>query len=269
MNLVGKVKMKQINTIIFCAMCLLASVEIHASDNITVKNNALSKVRISRKGVTRIGLLKDRIASVYGEEDLYILEQESQLGQIFIKPREKEPFQITLVSEKGKSIDLRLTPSETDNKSLMLKIEDMPKIVEGLDIYLGSSYDAKLKTIMSALLQGKTPKGFSEETVQPLVRESLDPSDVQTSNNIKTKTHKNIETKTSKHINTKTFRHLSAKTYLHKNLKAQVLLVKNDTKESVFFHESRFVTPGVQAIAVSAYVLKPGEVGRVCRVGQV
>jgi|GEM_PF-1755186 len=243
--------------IVFSAFCLMVVFQAHASNPIIVKNNGLSKVKISRKGVTRIGMVKDRISSIYGEEERYILEQEPQLGQVFLKPKDKEPFQITIVSENGKSIDLHLTPANIENKSIMLKVAGISEGIESASDenefmsknsnelkFINSNTQKlkvlsiqKIKKLMRALFQRRVPKRFEEGSLKVHAPATL-----------------TIQ---------------QTKTYMLRRLYAQTSVLKNKTDKPVSLKETEFFRAGVRAVAMSNSVLSPGEVAHVYIVGQL
>lgn len=237
--------------IVFSIICLISVIQAHALNPIVVKNNGLSKVKISRKGVTRIGIVKDRISSIYGEEERYILEQEPQLGQVFLKPKDKEPFQITIVSENGKIIDLHLTPTNIENKSIMLKVAGVAegissnseensnelKLINSKTHTLKVLSIQKIKKLMRALFQRRIPRGFEE-------------------GNLKVATPVGLTLQ-------------KTKIYVRKGVYAGEGVLKNKTDKPIKLKETDFFKAGVRAVAISQNIIHPNETARVYIVGQL
>ena len=237
--------------IVFSIFCALVTIQAHASNPVIVKNNGLSKVKISRKGVTRIGMVKDRISSIYGEEERYILEQEPQLGQVFLKPKDKDPFQITIVSENGRSIDLKLTPANIENKSIMIKVAGVAegiasnseensnefKLINSKTHTLKVLSIQKIKKLMRALFQRRVPKGFEEGALKVNIPGTL----------------------LSKKITT----------YVRRNIYAQSLDLQNKIDRPVELKEIDFSRAGARSIAISQSILHPNETARIYIVGQL
>lgn len=106
------------------AALLLLSSSAHALQTYTVKDQHHLDVVISSTETNRLSLQGDRICQVFGVNDDYALETDEQGGQIFLKALSSEgarPVTLTLVSEKGFTYDLRLTPRKTEAQSILLK----------------------------------------------------------------------------------------------------------------------------------------------------
>ncbi len=76
---------------------------------------------ISLHQLNRIKVLDDRIAQVFGDEDKFSVETDTENGQIFIKPKDEKPLFLTITTENGDSIDLALNPVEMDAQTIVLK----------------------------------------------------------------------------------------------------------------------------------------------------
>ncbi len=76
---------------------------------------------ISLHQLNRIKVLDDRIMQVFGDEDKFSVETDTENGQIFIKPKDEKPLFLTITTENGDSIDLALNPVEMDAQTIVLK----------------------------------------------------------------------------------------------------------------------------------------------------
>lgn len=79
---------------------------------------------ISRQGLTRITVQRDRIVNVFGVASEYVLEADEDQGQVFIRPTGPgafKPIHLTLTTEKGYTQDLRLIPKDQSPEALILQ----------------------------------------------------------------------------------------------------------------------------------------------------
>lgn len=82
------------------------------------------QIEISRQGLTRIRVEEDRIRNVFGSTGEYVLEADEEQGQIFIRPMgggSFNPISLTLTTEKGRTQDLLLTPTDKTPEALILQ----------------------------------------------------------------------------------------------------------------------------------------------------
>lgn len=79
---------------------------------------------ISRQGLTRITVQRDRIVNVFGVSNECVLEADEDQGQVFIRPTGPgafKPIYLTLTTEKGHTQDLRLIPKDQPPEALILQ----------------------------------------------------------------------------------------------------------------------------------------------------
>ena len=111
---------------------------------------------ISLHQLNRIKVLDDRIAQVFGDEDKFSVETDTENGQIFIKPKDEKPLFLTITTENGDSIDLSLTPVEMDAQTIVLKTmpleQKLPLRTEPLT--------KRILRLISAMNEGATIEGF-------------------------------------------------------------------------------------------------------------
>lgn len=82
---------------------------------------------IALNQLNRIKVVEDRITQVFGEDNTFSLETDTENGQIFVKPHHEKPLFFTIVTENGESIDLSLTPSEIEAQTIVLKTAPTPQ----------------------------------------------------------------------------------------------------------------------------------------------
>lgn len=94
---------------------------------------------ISLNQLNRIKVLGDRITQVFGDENTFTLETDTETGQIFIKPKDEKLLFLTIITENGESIDLALNPTEMDAQTLLLQLqtkETPPKSAQHIRVSL-------------------------------------------------------------------------------------------------------------------------------------
>ncbi|HUX78521.1 MAG TPA: type-F conjugative transfer system secretin TraK [Alphaproteobacteria bacterium] len=105
-------------------ICLLMGTAVHAAIVRPLDEMKVLEVPISQQGLTRIKVENDRILHVFGIAGEYVLETDTDQGQVFIHPLALEssrPISLTLTTEAGHTQDLRLIPSNRSPEALILK----------------------------------------------------------------------------------------------------------------------------------------------------
>ena len=116
---------KERNKLLILLGMLLINVDALAQDYI-VPTNGQVVASISDKGVNRIAIENDRIAQVIGNEDEYIIESDSSLGQIFLSTELKATKEISVrfVTEREKIIDVKLTIKQIEPQTIVFKYKN-------------------------------------------------------------------------------------------------------------------------------------------------
>jgi len=112
---------------------------------------------ISINQLNRIKVVDDRITQVFGDENAFSVESDTENGQIFIKPKDEKPLFLTIVTENGDSIDLLLNPVEMEPQTLVLKTtlaseQRLPPKTEPLT--------KRILRLISAMNEGNAIEGF-------------------------------------------------------------------------------------------------------------
>lgn len=90
----------------------------------TLDEEKVIEAPLSKEDLTRIKVEHDRILHVFGNAGEYILETDDSLGQIFIRLASSDtlkPLSLTLITEKGKTQDLRFLPQTQASETIILK----------------------------------------------------------------------------------------------------------------------------------------------------
>lgn len=116
---------KERNKLLILLSMLLINVDVLAQDYI-VPTNSQVVASISDKGVNRIAIENDRIAQVIGNEDEYIIESDSSLGQVFLSTELKATKEISVrfVTEREKIIDVKLTIKQIEPQTIVFKYKN-------------------------------------------------------------------------------------------------------------------------------------------------
>lgn len=88
--------------------------------------------KISLHDLNRIEVKNDRIAQVFGKSGAFLVEQDLENGQLYLKPTPqngRRPLSVTLTTEKGQVQDLLLTPYDVPGETLILK-EDQTSVLK-------------------------------------------------------------------------------------------------------------------------------------------
>ena len=80
------------------------------------------KAQISKGVQNRIKIEGDRIREVIGLSEGYLVESDKISGQIFIMPQnfEENPSSFTIITEKGKSQDIKITPRNKKESEIII-----------------------------------------------------------------------------------------------------------------------------------------------------
>jgi type-F conjugative transfer system secretin TraK len=140
---------------VLCGLGFCSSV---CADPYWVESELRINANIALNQLNRIQVFEDRITQVFGDDNTFSSETDTENGQIFIKAKDEKPLFLTIVTENGASIDLALNPIEIEAQTLILKTtaslkpstEDKTK-----------SYSDKIIALMKAMHQGSSIDGFT------------------------------------------------------------------------------------------------------------
>lgn len=110
------------------ALLLGQSTGAWALQTYAVRHQDQVDITLSATEMNRLSLQDDRIHQVFGLTDAYMLETDEQGGQIFLKALSPTapPLTVTLISEKGRTYDVRVQLQAQGAQSILLKERGSP-----------------------------------------------------------------------------------------------------------------------------------------------
>ena len=210
---------------IWLISCLIIS-PIYAAHILRVNDNSTIRAIISAQEPTRISVAGDRIVSMRSVEGAYTYKNDNTQGAIFIKPTEAyqhKPFYIFITTEQSHNYVLLLTPTSASAGMLVLK----PKAQPDLAVKSWESSPSYETTLMDLMRLMVNATGSEDYAVTPIS---------------KTKT-----LRWNKQLN------LRLQTvYEGAQLRGEVYLITNRSRQPMLLKESLFYNPGDQAIALQS-----------------
>lgn len=178
---------------------------------------------ISVHQLNRIKVLDDRITQIFGNEEQFSVETDTENGQIFIKPKEDKPLFLTIVTEKGESIDLALDPVEMDAQTIVLKTMSLEQRLPSKKEPLAK----RIVELMTAMHECGAIDGFRPlKAVKQECLKSL-----------------NLELKSI---------------YQGDSINGEIWMIKNISNQTQHLTEKQFATePSILALALKTAVLEP------------
>jgi TraK protein len=147
---------------------LLASV-MPAYAVVPMNDALVMEAFVSNKGLTRLSVKGDIIQDIFvypfmlGEVAVGDAIQLHKSGHVFIAPDGiKEPFYLTVITQKGQVQDLKLSPTVQKSVPLVLTL---PEAVKDPDAALQQDRKVLDKYLLAAL-QGIPPRGFTAEALK-------------------------------------------------------------------------------------------------------
>jgi len=116
---------------------------------------------VAMNELNRIQVKNDRISQVFGKQGEFGLEMDEHTGQVFIQPAEQsKPLNLSILTEKGLSIDLLLMPKRVPAETIILKSpqSDVNITQPGEK---GRAFEESLKALVVAMYQGKPLRGYA------------------------------------------------------------------------------------------------------------
>ncbi|HUX79578.1 MAG TPA: type-F conjugative transfer system secretin TraK [Alphaproteobacteria bacterium] len=152
-------------------VCLLMGTAAHAAIVRPLDEMKVIEVSISQQGLTRIKVENDRILHVFGIAGEYVLETDTDQGQVFIRPLTLDGshrISLTLTTEAGRTQDLRLIPSHQAPEALILKNDtEIKQELERDSLNEEKRTHAPLfreevENLICACQDGRIPMGYTE-----------------------------------------------------------------------------------------------------------
>ena len=156
--------MKRNNFLMFLLATTMAA---HAHAGVPMNDNQVMEASISNKGLTRLSVKGDSIQDIFVYPFMIgnvVTGESIQLhksGHVFIAPDGiKEPFYLTVITQKGQVQDLKLSPVTQKSAPLVLSLPAPEENVEKIE----KENRKVLEKYVLAALQGIPPRGFKVAT---------------------------------------------------------------------------------------------------------
>lgn len=203
---------------------------VWASQHHFAQDNDTIYADIALQDLTRVHVMGDRIASVYGLDGRYTLQTDNVHGDVYVQPSiEKKSSLLTffLVTEKGQSY------------TVIGKLKDIPATALIIT-----------PTPVSATLQHQPVNNSAHDKaltqlIKAMIKEEILPGYVNVMPDSQAQYYQNGLQATVK------------SRWVGEGLNAQVLMIKNTTRQPLTLKESWFITPHAKAIALSQSTLAP------------
>ena len=183
---------------------------------------------ISLNSINRIYVEDDRIAQVFGLNEDLVIETDNNTGQIFLRTKQNKPIDLSVITEKQVTLDLRLLPKDISGETIIIKTNkptDPAKTRAKTTSYLD-----QITTLMLAMANNQSITNFTINKVHKkiLLWDKID------------------LLQTSKYIGNK--------------LIGEVYSLTNKTQDRIFLTETQFGwQKGVAAVAIKKHALAPKE----------
>lgn len=183
---------------------------------------------ISQDSINRISVDDDRIAQVFGLNEDLVIETDNNTGQIFLRTKQTKPIDLSIITEKHVTLDLRLQPKSIAGETIIIKTN---KLTEPCKLNAKTtSYVEQITTLM-----------LSMATEQHITSYTL------------TKVHKKILLWDNIDL-------LQTSEYVGNNLIGEIYSLTNKTKNRLFLTETQFGwQPKVAGVAIKKHAIAPGE----------
>lgn len=183
---------------------------------------------ISQDSINRIAIEHDRIAQVFGLNEDLVIESDNNTGQIFLRTKQTKAIDLSIITEKHVTLDLRLQPKSIPGETIIIKTN---KPNEPYKINAKTTnYLEQITTLMLAMANTKTLASYTLTQVhkQILLWDKIDL--VQTSE------------------------------YLGNNLIGETYTLTNKTKNRLFLTETQFGwQKKIAGVAIKKHALAPNE----------
>jgi len=181
---------------------------------------------ISVDSINRISVEDDRIAQVFGLNEDLVIETDNNTGQIFVRTKQNKPIDLSIITEKQITLDLRLLPQDIPAETIIIKtnkLQDPAKVNAKTTNYLD-----QITTLTLAMANANNLTGYS---VNPVNKEILLWDKVEL---------------------------LQTKEYIGSKLIGEVYTLTNKTKERLFLTEIQFGwQKHVASVAIKKHALTP------------
>jgi len=204
-----------------------------------IKREESIALEIAQDDITAIGVEGDRINRVWGNPDSYATQLDNgrsiideQLGVLFIKPNNTEPFNLFIATESGQYYPLQLTPTDKNPETIRLHhthSADVSQQTLATHWEQEAPYINRLVELNKAMMRGRMPPKY--QRAQPGQRKIL-------------RTQHKVITRLKT-------------TYKGKQLRAEIYQITNHQSNPVVLDAQAWMSPGTLSIAFDQTYLNP------------
>jgi hypothetical protein len=126
---------------------------------ISMNEGKMLDILVAKKGMTRLSVVGDSIKNIFlfpslvGNTDLSEIVQLNKTGHVFLLlEEEKRPFQVTILTRRGRVQDMTIIPSSRPPEPVLLKPALSAQEEEKLQMTKKQSYEDKMKAILSGII---------------------------------------------------------------------------------------------------------------------
>ena len=113
---------------------------------------------ISLDAINRIYVEDDRIAEVFGLNEDLVIETDNNTGQIFLRTKQDKPIDLSIITEKQVTLDLRLLPKNIPGETIVIKT-NKPTEIAKINAKT-TSYLQELTALILAMANNKNIVGY-------------------------------------------------------------------------------------------------------------
>lgn len=98
--------------------------QANALQLVPIADNGMASVKISQHNLNHIAVLDDRIKRVKGLDGQYEFQEDADTGHLFLKSNQRKDVTLFITTEKGKTYQLQLKPSNISAETIVLQPTD-------------------------------------------------------------------------------------------------------------------------------------------------
>lgn len=217
-------------------LLMLVSAASEALQVIEVGDGETALGKVSTREMTRIAIAGGgRIADLWGASNLFDASRDEERGQVFVRlanPAQREPLNLFVTDNAGRTYTLILTPADIPAETVMLKPRGQNR-PDAAQWERSQPYPQTLKRLLVQMARDSIPEGYEvveRGVLVPLWQEALFRLDRE---------------------------------YRGDAFAAEVYTLTNRSGMEMVMEEREFFRPGVVAVAIEKSVLAPAAVTRV------
>lgn len=156
--------------LVFCVFYLLCVGDVYGAQIINAANDSELSGVIAKEEISRIKVISDRIKSVKNVEGEVEVLEDTDLGEIYIRPLKSkgEPINLFITTERNDTYKLLLLPKSQPSAQIFIRNEEAIS-ASSKQMGQGDSYKDKVINLIKKMRVGeggevvKRAKGFTKE----------------------------------------------------------------------------------------------------------